>query len=105
MGRRASCVDDIANCAEMITVVVETHAGRRLSLGPQRNQKLELERLLDLTDCHHLAYAAKEWIAGSFDFKGQTEGARDGLRSLNPAPAKIQCIVRAADADVLPHPE
>ena len=49
--------------AEMILMVVEAHAGRRRFLGVDRNEQLELERLLNLIDGHQLAGTPEEGIA------------------------------------------
>ncbi len=81
MSRFTRCVDDVPRRAEMITMIVEAHAGGRLRFGTQRDQKFEFQRLLDLADCHHLADTSEKRIAGRFDLERETEIARDGLRA------------------------
>ena len=63
MRRRAGLIVDAPGRAEMVAMIVEAHAGGRLLGRMQRHQQLELQRLLDLADRHHLAGAAEEGIA------------------------------------------
>src|SRR4029079_4158001 len=53
--------------AEMIAMIVEAHARRRLLCGAHRNQQLEFHRLLDLSSRHDLADPAEERIARGLD--------------------------------------
>jgi len=105
MGRLAVRILDVPGRAEMVAVIIEAHACRRLLFRTQRDQKFEFQRLLLLADRLHLADAAKERIARIIDPEGQAEVARDGLRPHHPALAKFGHVVGAADADIFTHPE
>src|SRR5262249_19041405 len=93
MRRLAVGVGYAPGCAEMIAVIVEAHAGRRLLFRTQRHQQLELQRLLLLAHRFHLADTPEERIAGMIDPESQAEVARNRLRALHPALAKVCDIV------------
>src|SRR3981081_3556981 len=95
MSRFTCRIDDVPSRAEMVAMMVEAHASRWLLFRAQRDQKLELERLLHLADRLHLTNAAEERIARIIDLEGQAEIARDGLSAHHPALAKIGNVVRA----------
>src|SRR5579872_258049 len=105
MSRFTACIPDVPGGAEMVAVVVETHAGGRLVFRAQRNQQFEFEGLLHLADGLHLADAAEERVAGIVDAESEPEITRDRLRPHHPALAEIRHVVRTADADIFPHPE
>src|SRR6185437_15113316 len=46
MGGLAAGIPDVPGQAKMVAVIIEAHAGGRLLLGTQRNQKFEFQRLL-----------------------------------------------------------
>src|SRR3954447_23179270 len=93
VGRLAIGVLDIPGRAEMLAVIIEAHAGRRLLFRAQRDQQFELELLLLLAHRLHLTDAAEERIAGIIDAEGETEIGRNRLRAHHPALAEIGDVV------------
>ena len=66
-------VPEVPSHAEMVTVIIEAHAGRRLLQRAQRDQKFKFQRLLLLANRLHLPDPTEEWIAGIIDSKCQAE--------------------------------
>src|SRR5881394_5108 len=90
---------------EVILVIVEAHARRRLLVGVHRDQQLELQRVLDLGHGHHPAEATEERVAGSIDPVGQPEPLRKALGARDPILTEALRVVRRAHVHVLAHPE
>src|SRR6516225_8398391 len=73
MGHRAALGAQAPGRAEMVAVIVEADARGQLLGGADRDQQLELERLLDLVRGHQLAAAAEEQIARAVDAPRQRQ--------------------------------
>ena len=91
--------------AEMLAVIVEAHAGGRLRAGVIRDEKLELERVLDLAHGHHLPDAAEERITRYLEGVRERELIGELAGALHPALAEDADLLRGADAHVLAHAE
>jgi len=76
---------DAPTLAEMVLVVVEGKAGRRLLDARHRDQKLEFQCLVPLAVGQHLAGAPEERIVGDFHVAGQVEVFDDPPAAFHPA--------------------
>src|SRR5262249_33004871 len=84
----ATAVLNAPDLAEVLAVIVEAHAGGGPGARVIRNQQLELERLLDLTDRHDLADAPEEGIIRHVDRVWQGKLVSELPRTGHPAFAK-----------------
>src|SRR5580692_647520 len=89
----------------MLTMTVEAHARGRLFLGVNRNQHLELERLLDLHHRRELAHASEEGIARRCYRMRQPQPIGDIGRAREPTGAEFRGLLGIADTDELAHPK
>ena len=73
--------------AEVVAMIVEAHARGRRRVLVERNQQLELQRLLSLADRHDLSDAAEERVVGDVDL---SRGGRDRRRGRARAPSSCR---------------
>src|SRR5580658_1801356 len=103
--RGALLVFDFPSLPKQIAVVIETHARGRRSAREVGNQQLELQRLLQLADRHHLTHAPKERVTGDLKSVGQRQLCRQTLRALHPVLTERRNLFRRADAHEFAHTE
>ena len=92
--RLGAAAVDAPHLTEMLTVVVEAHAGGGPGAGVVGDQQLEFERLLQLAHGHQLPHSAEERVVGDVDRVGQLElgGELPGAR--DPALAERHDVLR-----------
>src|ERR1700751_3640432 len=91
--------------AEVLPMVVEAHASRRLGIGVVRDQQLEFECLLNLAYRHDLADPTEEWIIGDINRVRQRPFLGQLPCTLHPAFPESSDLFGPTDADELPHAE
>src|SRR5450755_1644167 len=101
----ALLIVDTPDIAEVLAVVIETHAGRWARLGMIGNQHLKFKRLLALTDRHDLANPAKKRVISDLDREGQAQVIGDDRGAGDPGLAELEYCLRRADAHEFAHSE
>src|SRR5215469_18406325 len=91
--------------AEMIAVIVETHAGGRRLTAAHRDEQLEFRRLLDLAHGQKLAGAAEERIARRLEPMWQAEQLGKLAPARHPVLAKGDHLIARAHGHELAHAE
>src|SRR6185312_1306019 len=101
MGGLARFGLDLPGVSEQVAVIVEAAARRRMLLGMDRHQQLELHALLALAGGEQPAGAAEERIVGDVHVERQAERGDDRLASLLPFLAEGQRLLLAAEPHML----
>src|SRR5215471_4763273 len=96
---------DAPYLAEMPLVIVEAHARGRIFRRADRDQQLEFQLLLDLTNRHHLAGSPEEGVAGGRCVMGQRQQVRKLYGPRFPTFAEINDLTRRSHAHIFAHPE
>src|ERR1700677_323998 len=105
MPDRTPRIAQVPDFSEVVLMVVEAHARRRVFDRAYRDQQLEFQCLLDLAQCHELAAAPKERVAGLFDGTRQSQLSGEVRCPGQPAATEGVDLLWRAEANVFAHAE
>jgi len=102
---RTGGIVDSPDFAEVLQVAVEAHTGGWLGGGVERDEQLELQRVLPLAHGHHLSDLAEERIIRNIQLTRQRQLARQALGTRHPLLAERHDLLGSADPNELAHAE